>query len=42
MKMTKDPGINMTNRYSPPEDKQKFTLLCQVMIILNISIFTFR
>ncbi len=25
-----DPGINMTNRISPPEDKQKFTLLCQV------------
>lgn len=28
----KDPGVNYTelNRFSPPEDKQKFTELCKV------------
>ena len=31
----KDPGINSTefNRFSPPDDKQKFTLLCKVCIL---------
>jgi hypothetical protein len=35
VKIFKDPGVNITemNRFSPPEDKQRFTLLVKVIRI---------